>query len=137
MAKEQFSASQARQVDDPSATGKVADQEANDETHFITGIKLYLLVAGMTLIAFLVLLDISIMATVSSTIALAYSSKRSVTRKFIYLMFNRPFRRSRHNFTRWKMLVGTVERINSAGKLATLLSLATSSDYVVMLSIFC
>jgi hypothetical protein len=55
-----------KKSDAPTSThGSKTDVVAEEEQEYITGIKLYLVVSAVTLVAFLMLLDMSIIATVS------------------------------------------------------------------------
>jgi hypothetical protein len=89
---------------------EVAGEKKDEEPEYVTGFKLALMVGSVTLACFLMLLDISIIVTVSN-----YHHPFSMT---VYLggeqreltdgeIFNRLFLASPRNFTRFKMLVGT------------------------------
>ena len=105
-----------RTSDPPSVESKEAEaqcvnqQSTYDEHQWVTGIPLFIIMGAICLVCFLMLLDTSIIATVS-----IYRPKQG---GFLHLtrLLRRPFPRLRPTFTHFRMSAGTVVLTSWQGK---------------------
>jgi hypothetical protein len=93
-------------IDNATQSTANATNTVSNELHYVTGIKLWGLLAALTLVLFLMMLDMSIVVTVSFYLLFTITD---------FYRRHRQFLESRATFIRCLMLAGTGARISYPG----------------------
>ena len=97
----------SEKIQEAREDGLTAAVDAPPESlEYLSGLKLFLVVFSLTLAVFLMLLDSSVVATVSQA-----SGTETRRRKLIGILCDRQPQRLLENFIRWMISAGTAQRI--------------------------